>query len=319
MNHEQQLNNLSSQELFTSLKSMRATECSVIAEIVRYLAEVDTRQLYRDLGYSSLFTFCTGALKYSEGAAQRRIVAARCLKENQEVYELLKTGQISLCSLSQVARVITPQNKTEVLTLAVGLPKEEAQRLAAKYAPATQAKRETIRAKKVVVDTVATPESTATVAVAPITEERFSISLEVDGETMQLINDAKRYSGEVKLSALLKVVFKEFTERKKPKEVSSSKPVTAPIKNTRYIPMAVKDTVRIRDKEQCTFIAADGTRCCEKIGLEFDHETPFSCGGTATVENLRLTCKAHNRLYAEQVFGREFIQQFNREAIKSCS
>ena len=164
MNHEQQLNNLSSQELFTSLKSMRATECSVIAEIVRYLAEVDTRQLYRDLGYSSLFTFCTGALKYSEGAAQRRIVAARCLKENQEVYELLKTGQISLCSLSQVARVITPQNKTEVLTLAVGLPKEEAQRLAAKYAPATQAKRETIRAKKVVVDTVATPESTATVA-----------------------------------------------------------------------------------------------------------------------------------------------------------
>ncbi len=166
MNNEQQLNALSNQDLLVSLKDMRATECSVIAEIVRYLAEIDTRQSYRELGYSSLFAFCTGALKYSEGAAQRRIIAARCLKDNSEVYELLSSGKISLCSLSQVARVITPQNKAEILTLAVGLPKEQAQRLAAQYAPATEAKRETIRAKKVVVakEVVATNQVTATVA-----------------------------------------------------------------------------------------------------------------------------------------------------------
>jgi len=307
MSNEQQLNTLSNQDLLASLKDMRATECSLIAEIVRYLAEIDTRQSYRELGYPSLFAFCTGALKYSEGAAQRRIAAARCLKDNGEVYELLKSGKISLCSLSQVARVITPQNKTEILTLAVGLPKEQAQRLAAQYAPATEAKRETIRAKKVL---VATNQVTATVAVEPTTEERFSISLEVDAETMELINDAKRYSGEVKLAALLKVVLKEYTNRRKHK-VTADKPVPAPIKNTRYIPRSVKDSVRIRDKEQCTFIATDGTRCCEKVGLEFDHEIPFSRGGTATVENLRLTCKAHNRLYAEQIFGREFMQGFS--------
>jgi len=317
MNNEQQLNTLSNQDLLASLKDMRATECSVIAEIVRYLAEINMRQSYRELGYSSLFAFCTGALKYSEGAAQRRIAAARCLKDNSEVYELLKSGKISLCSLSQVAKVITPQNKTEILTLAVGLPKEQAQRLAAQYAPATEAKRETIRAKKVLV--AANQVSTATATVTPTTEERFSISLEVDAETMELINDAKRYSGEIKLSALLKVVLKEYTNRKKPK-VTADKPAPAvPIKNTRYIPRSVKDSVRIRDNEQCTFIVADGTRCCEKVGLEFDHETPFSRGGTATVENLRLTCKAHNRLYAEQLFGREFIQRFSDDSSRLSS
>jgi hypothetical protein len=244
-------------------------------------------------------------------------VAARCLRDNGEVYELLKSGKISLCSLSQVARVITPQNKSEILTLAVGLPKEQAQRLAAQYAPATEAKRETIRAKKVLV--AANQVSTATATVTPTSEERFSISLEVDAETMELINDAKRYSGEIKLSALLKVVLKEYTNRKKSK-VTADKPVpAAPTKNTRYIPRFVKDSVRIRDNEQCTFIAADGTRCCEKIGLEFDHEIPFSLGGTATVENLRLTCKAHNRLYAEQLFGREFMQRFSDDSSRLSS
>ena len=318
MSNQQQLNTLSNQDLLVSLRDMRATECAVIAEIVRYLAEIDTRQSYRDLGYSSLFAFCTGALQYSEGAAQRRIIAARCLKDNSEVYELLKSGKISLCSLSQVARVITPENKTEILTLAVGLPKEQAQRLAAQYAPATEAKRETIRAKKVLVvkeEVVSTNQFTATVTVTPTTEERFSISLEVDSETMELINDAKRYSGEIKLAALLKLVFKEYTDRKKPKAAAANKPVPAPnTNNTRYIPSSVKDTVRIRDNEQCTFVALDGTRCCEKVGLEFDHETPFSLGGTATVENLRLTCKAHNRLYAEQVFGREFMRRFSDDS-----
>ena len=139
------LNAITNELLLDKLKSLKSDECIVIADIVRYLAEVDLRQSYRDYGYSSLFTFCTQGLGYSEGAAQRRIVAARCLKDNEEVYELLRLGKISLCSLSEVARVITPQNKAEVLSLAEGLPRQQAQRLAAQYLPAVKAKRETVR------------------------------------------------------------------------------------------------------------------------------------------------------------------------------
>ena len=141
----------SDQELFDTLKKFRGTECRVIADIVLYLAEVDARKIYRDFAFSSLFVFCTKGLGYSEGAAQRRIVAARCCRDNPEVYTLLREGKVSLCALSEVAKVLTPENKVELLNLSQGLPKQEAQRLAAKFQAPTQPKREVMRAKKVVV------------------------------------------------------------------------------------------------------------------------------------------------------------------------
>jgi len=63
-----------------------------------------------------------------------------------------------------------------------------------------------------------------------------------------------------------------------------------------------------RDGCQCSYVAPDGTRCCERKNLEFDHAEPWALGGQNTTENLRLMCKSHNQMYAEQVFGREFIQ-----------
>lgn len=298
MESSENLKSSSDEELFSALKNMRGKECTVIADIVRYLAEIDRRGVYRDFGYSSLFAFCTAGLKYSEGAAQRRIVAARCYKDNPEVYELLRGGSISLCSLSKVAKVIVPENKTEVLTLTQGLSKNEAERLAAQYAAPTKPKRETIKAKRVVVE-VPKQESTSPVAVKPTTEERFSIHTEVDGECMELINTAKRYAGETKLGSLLKTVLREYVDRKRPKELKAGATMQEVSTGSRYIPKQVKDYVRLRDGERCTFIAKDGTRCSERIGLQFDHEIPFAIGGTSNAANLRLTCRAHNKLYAE--------------------
>ena len=63
------LANISNEELLIGLKGFRSKECQVIADVVRYLAEVDERQVYRDYGYSSLFMFCVKGLGYSEGSA----------------------------------------------------------------------------------------------------------------------------------------------------------------------------------------------------------------------------------------------------------
>ena len=43
--------------------------------------EIDSRRLYLEIGYASLWAYCTGALKYSEASAQRRIEAMRALRE----------------------------------------------------------------------------------------------------------------------------------------------------------------------------------------------------------------------------------------------
>lgn len=78
---------------------------------------------------------------------------------------------------------------------------------------------------------------------------------------------------------------------------------------TRYIPARVRRAVWERDQGQCTFVTLAGHRCSARRFLEFDHVEPVARGGRATVEGLRLRCRAHNQYAAEQTFGVEFMSQ----------
>jgi hypothetical protein len=67
--------------------------------------------------------------------------------------------------------------------------------------------------------------------------------------------------------------------------------------------------VHARDGEQCTFVSADGRRCKARAFLELHHhDIPFAKGGPATVENLRLVCRAHNAWFAERDFGKPLME-----------
>jgi len=66
------LQSLSDNSLLDFVKNLKQVENQTLAELVLYLSEVDTRKLYRDSGFSSLFSYCTTELGYSEGAAYRR-------------------------------------------------------------------------------------------------------------------------------------------------------------------------------------------------------------------------------------------------------
>ena len=54
-------------------------------------------------------------------------------------------------------------------------------------------------------------------------------------------------------------------------------------------------------------VSADGKRCGARGFLELDHIVPHALGGSDEAENLRVRCRPHNRLYAEQVFGSERV------------
>ncbi|HWO10828.1 MAG TPA: hypothetical protein VNN80_15145, partial [Polyangiaceae bacterium] len=81
--------------------------------------------------------------------------------------------------------------------------------------------------------------------------------------------------------------------------------------NSRHVPAAVRSAVWLRDEGRCggrcTFVDARGVRCRATTALQLHHERPFARGGPATAENIRLRCRAHNELAAEQDFGREFM------------
>ncbi len=77
-------------------------------------------------------------------------------------------------------------------------------------------------------------------------------------------------------------------------------------------PGAVRREVFARDGGSCAWIGEDGRRCGSTWQLEHDHVESAARGGGATVEEIRLLCRRHNMLHAEQVFGREYMARFRR-------
>jgi 5-methylcytosine-specific restriction endonuclease McrA len=84
----------------------------------------------------------------------------------------------------------------------------------------------------------------------------------------------------------------------------------------RCIPADVRRAVWERDQGQCTFIGQSGRRCPSRKLLEFDHIDPVARGGRASVDRLRLRCRAHNQFEAERAFGVEFMRG-KREAARA--
>jgi 5-methylcytosine-specific restriction endonuclease McrA len=313
-----ELKNKSDSELMSELKVLRRKETNVIADIVLHLAEVETRGIFREAGYSSLFTYCTECLGYSEGGAARRVRASKCLIKTPSVYEQLKSGQITLCSLSEVAPIVTDKNHMEVFKAITGVSKRTAQEIAISFGAPVQKKRSVIRSKRVVTTPPALVDftNTDTLLVEDKTEKLYSFSFEVKEDTKALYDQACLISGSTKPEELFEKLLKEFVARKtrEPRVIAKTKIVKAKDPKTstvsRAIPLKTKREVFKRDNRQCTYVAKDGKRCTKRHNLEIDHIRPFSLGGSNDLSNLRLLCKSHNLLQAEYAFGRDFIKSF---------
>lgn len=80
----------------------------------------------------------------------------------------------------------------------------------------------------------------------------------------------------------------------------SARPMRA--RSSRHLPAAVRREVWQRDGGRCAFVGRKG-RCGERAWLEFHHVRPYACGGQATVDNIELRCRAHNKHEAALAFG----------------
>jgi len=132
---ERGIEKLSDNNLISSLKELNNTETKTIAAILLHLIEIDSRKLYLELGYSSLFNFCCRALKYSEAAAIRRIYSARCIRDFPEVYQMLLAKELSLSTIAILKGVLTKENKDEILKFSPGKSRAEIDCLVASLRP----------------------------------------------------------------------------------------------------------------------------------------------------------------------------------------
>ena len=130
--------------LVAILADLLAHERDLQVEFLTHLADFDRRQLYLELGYSSLFDFCTRALGLLAGAAYRRIVGARLLRRFPAVAPLLRDGRLSLTTLALLRDVLSDDNAGELLARASRCSKEQVEALVALYRPG-KAVRESVR------------------------------------------------------------------------------------------------------------------------------------------------------------------------------
>ena len=105
------------------------------ARLLVYLAEVERRDLHLREGCSSLFAYCVERLGMAEGAAYKRVWAARVGRRFPLVLEMIAAGQIHLTGVHLLARHLTDENHAALLARAEGKTRREIEKLVAEIAP----------------------------------------------------------------------------------------------------------------------------------------------------------------------------------------
>jgi 5-methylcytosine-specific restriction endonuclease McrA len=126
---------MNARDLATRLSDLLRREHEAMAEFLLALADFDRRRAWEELGYSSLFVFLHRQLRLSKGAASYRATAAALIQRIPEVVEPLRDGRMCLSTIFEVAKVLTPENRTEVLPRFFHRSKDEARELVAELMP----------------------------------------------------------------------------------------------------------------------------------------------------------------------------------------
>ncbi|MBI3998336.1 MAG: hypothetical protein HY355_04825 [Armatimonadetes bacterium] len=126
---------LSNEALVARVKHLAAGEREATAALIAHLAELDERRLYLAEGCSSLFTYCTQVLHFSEHAAYGRIEAARAVRKFPVILERLEDGSVNLTTVGLLAAHLTPENHRELLDTARHKSKRQVEELVARLRP----------------------------------------------------------------------------------------------------------------------------------------------------------------------------------------
>jgi 5-methylcytosine-specific restriction endonuclease McrA len=317
------LNHLSDGALVTALHGLCLDAQRLDARFIIHLVEVEDRRLHLRAACSSLFDFCVRRLHLSEGAAFRRINAARLVRRFPSLLGHIERGAVNLSTLVLLRDHFMESTVDELVAATSKKTKLEVAELLARRAPRPDVPSK-IRKLPVpaasfgaaCIGPVHAPSPTPRPAtrIEPLSESRYKVQLTVSAGLRAKLERAKDLTShrnpngdlavvmEQALDALLEKLEKERLARSS----RPRRPLARPSKRG-HITAAVRREVFARDGEQCTYVDAEGCRCPSRAFLELDHVEPRALGGSHGPENLRVTCRAHNHLHAEDIFGREHV------------
>jgi hypothetical protein len=334
-------------DLLCRLTDLLRCERAALADFLVALAEFDRRRAWGDLGYASLFDFLHRELGLSKGTAFYRKTAAELVQRYPEVVEPLRDGRLCLTSVVELAKVITPDNRTEVLPRFFHCSRQEAKTVSAELSPVLSPP------LRVVVTSLPAPcsvdlaqavqslnqQAETSVPVASTGAEQQKIpALSVRDTAEPLTSDlrrlhitvSKRFLGKLDaarsalshsipgaateqlLEAALDLVLANDARRKGLVAKPRSSPATPPEPGDRYVPAAVRRAVWKRDGGKCQWPLESGGICGSTYQVELDHTRPSGQGGRSTIGGTRLLCRPHNDVAARLAFGDAWMDRFTR-------
>jgi hypothetical protein len=238
----------SAAELRVNLARAIATERHATADVLRYLAEYEERELHLRDGFSSIYTFLTKGHGYSEGAAARRCNVARFARKCPAVLGEISGGRLSLSVVDLIARAVgrgdvREDQLTGLFDQCVRKSKSEAEVILARMgaAPLAPVRRESVRALAVKVealarerdpvnpaaesgfkfDEAAQPEMDVPVTSVP---QEFHLSLRLAAAAMDQLRRAQELMGTSDLATTIEWLAAFHNDRKDPMRAPMRKP-----------------------------------------------------------------------------------------------
>src|SRR5678809_1450761 len=129
------LTDLPASALTARLYEIRTEERALLVEFLHHLNELDRRKTVLELGFSSLFVFCTEHLGLSNGTAYRRTTAARLLARFPILGEYLADGRLTARTAALLRDVLDEERLVQVLDRAAGRTEDQVKELVASLRP----------------------------------------------------------------------------------------------------------------------------------------------------------------------------------------
>jgi len=321
-----------------------------MADFLVALADFDRRRLWADLGHASLFYFLHRELGLSACAAQYRKVAADLIQRFPEVVDPLRDGRLCITTVFEVAKVLTPENRDEVLPRFFHLSKREAAAVAAAVkpdeAPPRRAVVTAVRPAAATVEPRATPPAPAMPdanqdpflpvevgpvgqrrepALAPLTRDGADpltadlrrLHVTISARFLEKVDAARAALSHSHPGATLEEILEAGLDLVLERHARRNGLVKKPREESRpskpdRIPARVKREVWTRAKGCCESAFPSGGTCGSKHRLEYHHVVPRAQGGPSTVDNVRLLCDVHHAVESRAFFGDAWMDQFTR-------
>jgi hypothetical protein len=341
------MNATDSRAFAARLASLLREEHRAMADFLLALADFDRRRGWVELGYSGLFPFLNRDLGLSKAASFFRKTAAELVQRFPEIAEPLRDGRLCLTTVASLAKVLTRENRAEILPRFFHRSGLEAKAIVAELVPAPdpptrtvvtvtpvrQAPDAGVASEVRTCEPPSCPEGTnpghasasplpappRRLEVVPLTptETRLHMTIspafleKLEAARLALSHSMPGASAEDVLSAGLDLLL----ERAEKRRGLVAKPRPAPPEDrappgAAHVPAAVKRAVWKHDGGCCQWPTDDGGVCGSRLRVQLDHVFMRVEGGRPVPENLRLLCDLHNRLAARQRLGDRIMDRY---------